>query len=134
MPSPRRSPDSSGRPRRSGSHWRVSVIGAVPLQLPEPAEAVNPTAGVPAMAGAAALAGRLPMRSPIMLGPTIRSASTQPGMPGMERQSLHCQTSQPWLPQLAAGTHGAAALVQWATQSRADPDSEVVSPSLVCQK
>ena len=52
----------------------------------------------------------------------------------MRRQSLHCQTSQPWLPQFAAGTHGVAALVQCATQSMAEPERAVVSPSRVCQK
>ena len=116
------------------SHWLDSVIGMVPPQRPAPAETANPTAGVPATAGATLGAGRRPMRRPIMLGPGIRSASTLPGIPGMYRWSLHCHTSQPWLPQLAAGTHGLVAVVQWATHSSADPESAVVSPSRVCQK
>ena len=69
------------------------------------------------------------------LDPLKRSPSTQPLMPAIFWQLLHCQNDQPSPPQLAPGRIGSAAFVQWAIQSRCPAAATTgESPSFVFQK
>ena len=71
----------------------------------------------------------------VRLDPLNRSPSTQPVMPGIFWQLLHCQNDQPRPPQLAPGRIGSAAAVQCAIHNLCPAAATTgESPSFVFQK
>src|SRR4051812_26857232 len=102
-------------------HWYAKVTGLPPDQSPRTAVSRLPVWAVPTTVGGALASGAPPGYRAIAADPGVaprnRSPSTAVEMPSTCHLLDHCQKVQPRLPQFAAGTSGAAALVQCATQS-----------------